>query len=53
MKYLAVVLSLVLAACSSNTIDPVKNPEVYKVRKALTLPKDVCVKYQNKRTQCK
>ena len=51
MKYLAAILALSVAACST-TVDPVKNPEVYKPRKNLTLPKEVCVKYPNAKTKC-
>lgn len=52
MKYLAIALSLMLGACSSNTIDPNTNPEVYKARKALTLPKETCLKYPTGKTKC-
>ena len=52
MKYLAVIVTLTLGACSSNIIDPEKNPEWYKVRKALTLPKETCVKYPTGKTTC-
>lgn len=53
MKKLVLVLmaSMLVAGCST-TIDPNTHPEVYKARKALTLPKETCVKYPNARTKC-